>query len=153
MASHNVDVLCPAQLNSAMQTLPTPSMHKPELPCMLSTTYLTLRQDFSHKELCGCSSGREERWQHRLLFAMPIQSAFTLTAHLQSFHPPAWGFSTAGPTSCSLPLIWALFFPICCPICSSQKHHLPGREVQGSTVAPSPFAENWGWSASPVEVR
>lgn len=47
----------------------------------------------------------------------------------------------------------ALLFPVCCPICTSQKHHLPGREVQGSTVAPSPFAENWGWSASPVEVR
>lgn len=23
----------------------------------------------------------------------------------------------------------ALLFPVCCPICSSQKHHLPGREV------------------------
>lgn len=84
-------LVCSAQ-HSATQHADVPhrSMHKPELPCMLSTTYLNTRQDLSHNELCGCSRGREERWQHRLPCAMSAQTK--LTAHLHSFHPPAWGF-------------------------------------------------------------
>lgn len=120
----------------------------------------TSRQDLSHKELWGCSSRGEEGWQHRLPFAMSIQtkvlSHWLLTSTI-STHQLGALFATAGPTS---------FFLSAPPLCSglsfsqSAAQSSPARRspscrrshLLGSTVAPFPFADNWGWSASPVEV-
>lgn len=136
----------PSTVQFSMQAFPACTSQSSHAYCQQLTW--KPRKDLSHKQLCGCSSGREEIWQHQLPFAMSIQtkvlSRCLLTPTI-STHQPGTLFATAGPTSCFLPLIRPRGSPspVCCPVCSSQKDHLAGSHLLGSTVAPSPFAENW----------
>lgn len=100
----------PSTDSSACRHCPSPACTSQSSHACCQQLTWTPRQDLSQKELCGCSSGKEKGWQHRLPFAMSIQakvlSRWLLTS-TTSPHQLGALLATAGPISSFLPLICA----------------------------------------------